>query len=71
MGAGEGLVAHSLGRTVVAEGVETAAQKDELVKRQSDSCQGFYFARPMPAASLDALIQDYAGRQDRYLPAPT
>ncbi len=47
-------LAHSLGMTVVSEGVETAAQKDELIKLGSDSCQGFYFARPMPATSFDA-----------------
>jgi diguanylate cyclase (GGDEF)-like protein len=64
-------LAHSLGMTVVSEGVETAAQKDELIKLGSDSCQGFYFARPMPATSFDALIQDHADRHDRYLPALT
>jgi diguanylate cyclase (GGDEF)-like protein len=63
-------LAHSLGMTVVSEGVETAAQKEELIKLGSDSCQGFYFARPMPATSFDALIQDPAVRHDRYLPAP-
>jgi diguanylate cyclase (GGDEF)-like protein len=63
-------LAHSLGMTVVSEGVETAAQKDALIRLGSDSCQGFYFARPMPATSFDALIQHHADRQDRYLPAP-
>jgi diguanylate cyclase (GGDEF)-like protein len=64
-------LAHSLGMTVVSEGVETAAQKDELIKLGSDYCQGFYFARPMPATSFDALIQDRSDRHDRCLPAPT
>jgi diguanylate cyclase (GGDEF)-like protein len=63
-------LAHSLGMSVVSEGVETAAQKNELIKLGSDSCQGFYFARPMPATSFDALIQDHADWHDRYLPAP-
>jgi diguanylate cyclase (GGDEF)-like protein len=49
-------LAHSLGMTVVAEGVETAAQQDELSKLGSDRCQGFYFARPMAAALLDPLV---------------
>jgi diguanylate cyclase (GGDEF)-like protein len=61
-------LAHSLGMTVVSEGVETAAQKNELVKLGSDSCQGFYFARPMPATSFDALIQDRADRHEPVSP---
>jgi diguanylate cyclase (GGDEF)-like protein len=64
-------LAHSLGITVVAEGVETAAQHQELIKLGSDSCQGFYFARPMPASSLDALIQRQGSGSDRHLPAQT
>jgi EAL domain-containing protein (putative c-di-GMP-specific phosphodiesterase class I) len=50
-------LAHSLGMTVVSEGVETAGQHHELTQLGSDSCQGFYFARPMPATSLNTLIQ--------------
>ena len=50
-------LAHSLGMTVVSEGVETASQHHELTHLGSDSCQGFYFARPMPATSLNTLIQ--------------
>jgi diguanylate cyclase (GGDEF)-like protein len=51
-------LAHNLGMTVVSEGVETAVQHYTLTKLGSDSCQGFYFARPMPAASLKGLLQD-------------
>jgi diguanylate cyclase (GGDEF)-like protein len=51
-------LAHSLGMTVVAEGVETADQHLQLAKLGSDSCQGFYFGKPMPATNLDAFIQD-------------
>jgi diguanylate cyclase (GGDEF)-like protein len=50
-------LAHSLGMTVVSEGVETASQHHELTQLGSDSCQGFYFARPMPATSLTTFIQ--------------
>ena len=55
-------LAHDLGMTVVAEGVETAAQHLEVTRLGCDSCQGFYFARPMGAASLEALIDDHAPR---------
>ncbi len=49
---------HSLGMTVVCEGVETAEQHRELTNLGSDCCQGFYFARPMPAARLPGFLQD-------------
>jgi diguanylate cyclase (GGDEF)-like protein len=53
-------LAHGLGMTVVSEGVETAEQRQQLSALGSDFCQGFYFAHPMPALRLDALIQ-YSG----------
>ena len=55
-------LAHSLGMNVISEGVETADQHRELTKLGSDSCQGFYFARPMPAEKLDAFIQHQDNR---------
>ena len=59
-------LAHSLGMTVVSEGVETTAQHDELTKLGSDSCQGFYFARPMLASDLHTIIR-HAGFRFRSL----
>jgi diguanylate cyclase (GGDEF)-like protein len=50
-------LAHLLGMTVVAEGVETAGQHEQLVALGCDYCQGFYFARPMSADDLHTLIQ--------------
>jgi diguanylate cyclase (GGDEF)-like protein len=50
-------LAHMLGMSVVAEGVETAAQHDQLISLGCDSCQGFFFARAMPADDFDALLQ--------------
>jgi diguanylate cyclase (GGDEF)-like protein len=49
-------LAHDLSISVTAEGVETAEQYRELSLLGCDACQGFYFARPMPASRLDRLI---------------
>jgi len=50
-------LAHELGLRVVAEGVETVGQRDILVKLGCDELQGFYLARPMPAAALEAWTE--------------
>jgi diguanylate cyclase (GGDEF)-like protein/PAS domain S-box-containing protein len=46
-------MARRMSLRVTAEGVETAQQLDFLRQCQCDDAQGFYFARPMPAADLD------------------
>jgi len=42
-------LAHSLGLRVIAEGVETEAQRDLLRASSCDEIQGYFVARPMPA----------------------
>jgi len=54
-------MAHALGLSTVAEGVENA---DELARLQQLGCdlvQGFYFAKPLTADAVDGLIR--AGRE--------
>ena len=43
---------HSLGMRVIAEGVETAEQRDMLVNMGCDAFQGYFFGRPMPPEEL-------------------
>jgi EAL domain-containing protein (putative c-di-GMP-specific phosphodiesterase class I) len=43
---------------VVAEGVETIEQARDLVRIGCAQAQGFYFARPMPAADVVALLDE-------------
>ena len=45
-------MSHSLGLTVVAEGVETQAQLEYLRTRGCDECQGYLFSKPLPAAQF-------------------
>jgi diguanylate cyclase (GGDEF)-like protein len=50
-------LAHALNMGVIAEGVETTDQLDELATLACDSCQGFYFAPPMTAVDLERQLQ--------------
>jgi len=50
-------LAHGLGMTVVAEGVETERQWSILAELGCDSFQGFFFAQPMPADALTDMIR--------------
>ena len=47
-------MAHGLGLTVVAEGVESEMQLEYLRKRGCDECQGFLFSQPLRAAEFAA-----------------
>jgi diguanylate cyclase (GGDEF)-like protein/PAS domain S-box-containing protein len=49
-------LARALGRTAVAEGVETDAQRRFLEEQQCPLLQGFLLARPMPARDVEALL---------------
>jgi diguanylate cyclase (GGDEF)-like protein len=58
---------HNLGLTVVAEGVETDHELLELRRFGCDAVQGYYFAKPMAAASFEAWlggVRDKASRSD-------
>jgi len=49
-------LAHNLGLTVVAEGVEDEIALEMLVKYGCDTAQGYYFSRPCPADELTAWL---------------
>ncbi|MEG4486018.1 EAL domain-containing response regulator [Microcoleus sp. D2_18a_B4] len=49
-------MAHSLCLEVVAEGVETEAEKDFLWRYKCDTMQGYFFSPPLPAADFEQLL---------------
>ena len=51
-------LAHNLGLSVVAEGVEGELSMDVLVAYGCDSAQGYFFSRPCPAEELGAWLTE-------------
>ncbi len=51
------VMAHALGKRVVAEGIETVEQLDFLRERRCDVAQGFYLARPLSCQVVTELLQ--------------
>src|SRR6185436_19907078 len=51
-------LAHSMGLTVVAEGVETRGQLDALTALHCNGAQGFYFARPLPPEEAQKILDE-------------
>ncbi len=51
------VMAHALGKRVVAEGIEVVEQLDFLRERRCDIAQGFYLARPLATSAVTELLQ--------------
>ena len=51
------VMAHALGMQVIAEGVETAQQRDLLTEAGCDYGQGYLFARPIAADEFETLVR--------------
>ncbi|MFI9273676.1 putative bifunctional diguanylate cyclase/phosphodiesterase [Kitasatospora sp. NPDC052896] len=57
-------LAHDLGLTVTAEGIESAAQAERLRLTGCDTAQGWYFARPGQAELVAAILREGKVRRD-------
>jgi len=51
-------LAKNLGMEVVAEGVETAAQRDFLAERGCRVMQGYLFSRPLPVDDFSRWLAE-------------
>lgn len=50
-------LAHKLDKQVVAEGIETAFQRDYLRRLGVDSAQGYFFSRPLQPVQAEELLR--------------
>jgi diguanylate cyclase (GGDEF)-like protein len=51
-------IASSLKMELIAEGVETEAQRDFLLGHACQHMQGYYFGKPMPAADIERMLRN-------------
>lgn len=51
-------MAHDMQLSVIAEGVETEAQKSFLSLCRCDEMQGYFFSRPVPAVEFEKLLKE-------------
>lgn len=51
------MLAHNLGMNVIAEGIEQAAQLQQLRALGAEYGQGFFFAKPLDCEDIEALLQ--------------
>ncbi len=62
-------LAHNLGLKVVAEGVESAAQRDFLAEHHCDYLQGYLFSKPLPPDTAgDLILGNHRQRQAETAP---
>ena len=52
------VMAHKLGLKVIAEGVETAQQRDILSQTDCDYVQGYLYSRPVPPEAFEKWLTD-------------
>jgi EAL domain-containing protein (putative c-di-GMP-specific phosphodiesterase class I) len=55
------VMAHKLGMKVIAEGIETEAQREMLQRAGCDCGQGYLFLKPVPAEDFEAHLMKNHG----------
>jgi len=59
-------MAHALGKSVVAEGVENERQAALLTNMKCDTMQGYYLSEPVPAFEFSQLVRSRQLRRSSY-----
>jgi EAL domain-containing protein (putative c-di-GMP-specific phosphodiesterase class I) len=59
-------MAHKLGLSVIAEGIETEEQRRLLMKIGCDYGQGYLFATPMPKDDFEDLLRSSSSSQAQF-----
>lgn len=62
-------MAKRMGHELVAEGVETEAQREYLADKGCQYFQGFLFCRPLPAAEIQSILEAYQLLKDETIVA--
>jgi EAL domain-containing protein (putative c-di-GMP-specific phosphodiesterase class I) len=52
-----------MGIAVIAEGVETAQQRDILLAESCEEMQGYFFSTPKPVAELPLFLMQFGSQQ--------
>jgi EAL domain-containing protein (putative c-di-GMP-specific phosphodiesterase class I) len=52
------MLAHTLGLSVIAEGIETAEQEQVAIQGGCDGFQGFLYAPPMSVSDFSAYLEN-------------
>ena len=60
---------HSMGLSVLAEGVETEGQLAFLREKGCDSYQGYLCSRPLPAHAFAAMLRERGMAGEGFAPA--
>jgi len=58
-------LAHRLGLNVIAEGVETETDEDEVRRLGCEMAQGYHYARPLPLTQADSWLHQWQTRGGR------
>jgi EAL domain-containing protein (putative c-di-GMP-specific phosphodiesterase class I) len=60
-------LAHNLGLTVLAEGVETRPAMSWLASQGCEKAQGFFISRPMPAETFSQWVKHFSDDVTAYV----